>query len=49
MKRKRKLFWTDYVNGNGAAKSVYKIYANKLKQIIRMAKELYFSEQLQSH
>ena len=39
----------DYVNGNEVAKSLYKIYANKLKQIIRLAKKLYFDNQLQSH
>ena len=40
---------SDYVNGNEAAKSLYKIYANKLKQIIRLAKKLHFDNQLQSH
>ena len=29
--------------------TLYKIYANKLKQNIRLAKKLYFDKQLQSH
>ena len=49
IKCKKKLYWSDYVNGNEVAKSLYKIYANKLKQIIRLAKKLYFDNQLQSH
>ena len=38
IKRKKKLYWSDYVNGNEVAKSLYQIYANKLKQIIRFEK-----------
>ena len=38
IKCKKKLYWSDYVNGNEVAESLYKIYANKLKQIIRLAK-----------
>ena len=49
IKCKKKLYWSDYVNGNEIAKSLYKNYANKLKQIIRLAKKLYFGNQLQSH
>ena len=49
IKCKKKLHWSDYVNGNEIVKSLYKIYANKLKQIIRLAKKLYFGNQLQSH
>ena len=48
IKCKKKLYWSDYVNGNEVAKALYKIYANKLKQIIRLAKKLYFDKQLQS-
>ena len=39
------MYWSDYVNGNEVAKSLHKIYANKLKQIIRLAKKLYFDKQ----
>ena len=49
IKCKKKLYWSDFVNGNEVAKSLHKIYANKLKQIIRLAKKLYFGNQLQSH
>ena len=49
IKCKKKLYWSDYVNGNEVAKSLYKIYPNKLQQIIRLAKKLYFGNQLQSH
>ena len=49
IKRKKTPYWSDYVNGNEVAKSLYKIYANKLKQIIRLAKKLYFDKQQQSH
>ena len=49
IKSKKKLYWSDYVNENEVAKSLYKIYANKLKQIIRLAKKLYVDNQLQSH
>ena len=49
IKRKKKLYWSDYVNGNEVAKLLYKIYANKLKHVIRLAKKLCFDMQLQSH
>ena len=40
IKCKKKLYWSDCVNENEVAKSLYKIYANKLKQIIRLAKKV---------
>ena len=49
IKCKKKLYWSDFVNGNEVAKLLHKIYANKLKQIIRLAKKLYFDNQLQFH
>ena len=49
IKCKKKLYWSDYVNGNEVAKSLSKIYANKLKQMIRLANKLRFGNQLQSH